>query len=332
MGSRAVVLTRKAGVSPNARERLGEDSVLLVETPGHTPVLVRAVGELLAVRRGEVVVDATVGLGGHARLFAEALGPDGTLIGLDMDPANLELARRTLADVQPHVELIHANFAELPEALASVGVNSVDVLLADLGVSSTQLDEAQRGFSFQREGPLDMRMDPRGTVKAADLVNRLSEKELGDLLYYNAQEFAGRKIARRICEVRREGRITTTTRLAEVVAGAVGVDPNSRKSKIHPATRTFLALRMAVNEETANLQALLEAAPSLMKPDGRVGVISFHSVEDKAVKTDFRRRKNEEIYRIATKKPVVADEDERRTNPRSRSAKLRVAVRLVSEK
>ena len=303
---------------------------MIVEPPGHTPVLVRAVVELLAVRRGEVVVDATVGLGGHARLFAEALGPDGTLIGLDMDPANLDLARRTLADAQPHVELIHANFSELPAALASVGVDSVDVLLADLGVSSTQLDEARRGFSFQREGPLDMRMDPRLTVKAADLVNRLSEKELGDLLYYNAQEFAGRKIARRICEVRREGRITTTTRLAEVVAGAVGVDPNSRKSKIHPATRTFLALRMAVNEETSNLGALLEAAPSLMKPDGRVGVIAFHSVEDKAVKTDFRRRKTDGIYRIATKRPIVADGDERRANPRSRSAKLRVAVRLPS--
>lgn len=301
---------------------------MIVEPLGHTPVLLRMVGELLAVRRGEVVVDATVGLGGHAKLFAEALGPDGTLIGLDMDPANLDLARRTLADMQPRVELRHANFAELPAALASVGVDSVDVLFADLGVSSTQLDEAQRGFSFQREGPLDMRMDPRRTVKAADLVNRLSEKELGDLLYYNAQEFAGRRIARRICEVRREGRITTTTRLAEVVAGAVGVDPNSRKSKIHPATRTFLALRMAVNEETSNLEALLEAAPSMMKPDGRIGVIAFHSVEDKAVKTDFRRRKNEGIYRIVTKKPVVADEDERRENPRSRSAKLRVAVRF----
>ena len=303
---------------------------MIVEPTGHTPVLVRAVGELLAVRTGEIVVDATVGLGGHARLFAEALGREGTLIGLDMDPANLELARRALAGVPPRVEFIHANFAELPKALASVGVGAVDVLFADLGVSSTQLDEARRGFSFQREGPLDMRMDPRRTVKAADLVNRLSEKELGDLLYYNAQEFAGRRIARRICEVRREGRITTTTRLAEVVAGAVGVDPNSRKSKIHPATRTFLALRMAVNEETANLRALLEAAPSLLKPDGRVGVISFHSVEDKAVKVDFRRRKNEEVYRIATKKPTVADEDERRANPRSRSAKFRVAVRLAS--
>jgi len=303
---------------------------LSVETPGHTPVLVRAVGELLAVRPGEMVVDATVGAGGHARLFAEALGPKGRLIGLDVDPANLEIARRTLADARCCVELVHANFAELPATLAGLGLDAVDVLFADLGVSSTQLDEAQRGFSFQREGPLDMRMDPRRTVKAADLVNRLSEKELGDLLYYNTQEFAGRKIARRICEVRREGRITTTTRLAEIVAAALGVDADSRKSKIHPATRTFLALRMAVNEEIPNLEALLEAAPTLMKPDGRVGVIAFHSVEDKAVKTDFRRRKTEGIYRIATKKPVVADEDERRTNPRSRSAKLRVAVRLPS--
>jgi len=304
---------------------------LNVEPPGHTPVLVRAVGELLAVRRGEVVVDATVGLGGHAKLFSEALGPEGTLIGLDLDPANLDLARRTLADVQPRVALIHANFAELPAALASVGVGSVDVLLADLGVSSTQLDEAGRGFSFQREGPLDMRMDPRRTVKAADLVNGLSERELGDLLYYNAQEFAGRKIARRICEVRREGRITTTTRLAEVVSAAVGVDPHSRKSRIHPATRTFLALRMAVNEEIPNLEALLEATPSVLKPRGRVGVIAFHSVEDKAVKTDFRRRKNEGTYQLVTKKPVVADEEERNANPRSRSAKLRVAVRLAMD-
>ncbi len=297
----------------------------------HIPVLPRAVGELLAVRPGDVVVDATVGVGGHARQLGEALGPDGILIGLDLDPANLELARRRLEGVQSRVELIHANFAELPAALSGLGIDSIEVLFADLGVSSTQLDEAERGFSFQREGPLDMRMDPRGTVKAADLVNRLSERELGDLLYHNAQEFAGRRIARRICEVRREGRITTTTRLAEIVAAAVGVDPDSRKSKIHPATRTFLALRMAVNQETANLEALLEAAPKALKPEGRFGVIAFHSVEDKAVKLDFRRRKNEGLYRIVTKKPVVADEEERRENPRSRSAKLRVAVRLPNQ-
>ena len=209
-----------------------------------------------------------------------------------------------------------------------MGVGGVDVLLADLGVSSTQLDDAARGFSFQRDGPLDMRMDPRLTVTAADLVNRLKERELGDLLYYNAQEMASRKIARRVCHVRREGRITTTGRLAEIVAAALRVDPASRKAKIHPATRTFLALRMAVNDESPRLLQLLAGAPDILNPEGRIGVIAFHSVEDKPVKTDFRQRKAEGIYRIVTKKPVVASPEERRSNPRSRSAKLRVAVRL----
>ncbi len=301
------------------------------EPVGHAPVLTRQVCELLDVQCGDTVLDATVGPGGHARLFAEALGPEGMLIGLDVDPVNLQLARQTLAGVACRVALLHANFAELGPALESIGVAQVDVLLADLGVSSTQLDDPSRGFSFQRDGPLDMRMDPRLTVTAAELVNRLKERELGDLLYHNAQEPASRRIARWICEVRREGRITTTGRLAKIVADAVGVDPRSRKSKIHPATRTFLALRIAVNDEIRSLEALLAAAPERLKPGGRIGVIAFHSVEDKPVKMDFRRRKKEDVYRIVTKKPVVADADERRSNPRSRSAKLRVAIRLPEE-
>lgn len=301
----------------------------MVDEPvGHTPVMPREVCELLDVREGDTVVDATVGLAGHAGLFAEKLGKEGTLIGLDVDPANLEIARRRLAGAACRVELLHANFGEIASALTSVGVGRVDVLLADLGVSSTQLDDAARGFSFQRDGPLDMRMDPRLTVTATDLVNRLKERELGDLLYYNAQEMASRKIARRLCHVRREGRITTTGRLAEIVAAALRVDPSSRKAKIHPATRTFLALRMAVNDESPRLLQLLAVAPDILNPEGRIGVIAFHSVEDKPVKTDFRQRKAEGIYRIVTKKPVVASPQERRSNPRSRSAKLRVAVRL----
>ncbi len=298
------------------------------EPVGHTPVLTRAVCELLDVRQGETVVDATVGLGGHARLFTEALGREGTLIGLDVDPANLTDARGKLSDAGCRVRLLHANFGELHAALDSVGVEQVDVLFADLGVSSTQLDAASRGFSFQRDGPLDMRMDPRLDVTAADLVNRVKERELGDLLYFNAQEFAGRRIARRICEARRHKRITTTGQLARVVAGALRVDADSRRAKIHPATRTFLALRIAVNDEITHLKAFLEAAPAHLRPGGRIGVIAFHSVEDKPVKTDFRRRKNDEVYRIVTKKPVTADAEERRENPRSRSAKLRVAIRL----
>jgi 16S rRNA (cytosine1402-N4)-methyltransferase len=303
------------------------------ETFGHIPVLPREVCELLALREGETVVDATIGLGGHARLLAERLGPTGTLIGLDVDPANLETARQALADRKSacRMELVHANFAELPDVLVSLGLTQVDAILADLGISSRQLEEPARGFSFQREGPLDMRLDARLTVTATDLVNRMREQELGDLLYFNAQETAGRRIARRICEARKNSRITTTTRLAEIVASAVGVDPESRKSKIHPATRTFLALRMAVNEEIANLEALLEAAPRLLSPGGRFGVIAFHSVEDKPVKLDFRKRKSEGIYQILTKKPVVASDDERRSNPRSRSAKLRAVMRASGE-
>ena len=302
--------------------------VVASESSGHTPVLTKAVRELIPLSEGEVVLDATVGLGGHARLFAESLGASGLLVGLDVDPANLARARQALDNVPCRVELIHANFTEARMALTSVGVSKVDVMFADLGVSSTQLDDGERGFSFQRDGPLDMRMDPRLTKTAADIVNRLKDRPLGDLLYYNAQETASRRIAKMICDVRREKRITTTGELAAIVARAVGVDPASHKAKIHPATRTFQALRIAVNAEIESLAALLETAPDLLNPGGRIGIIAFHSLEDKPVKLDFRRRKGEGIYRVVTKKPVIADAEERRDNPRARSAKLRVAVRL----
>ena len=303
--------------------------MLEVESSGHTPVLPRQVCDLLGVRCGDVVVDATVGLAGHAALLAQQLGPEGVLVGLDVDPANLAIAKETLAACEARVELVHANFAELPDALAGLNLPRVDVLLADLGVSSTQLDDGARGFSFQHDGPLDMRMDPRLKVTASDLVNGLKENDLSDVLYRNAQEFASRRIAKRICNVRRDGRITTTARLVRIICDALHIaDPNSRRSRIHPATRTFLGLRMAVNEEIANLAALLKQAPSLLAPGGRIGIIAFHSVEDRAVKIDFRERKKEEIYQLTNKRPIVAEADERAANPRSRSAKLRVAVRL----
>lgn len=298
------------------------------ESAGHTPVLPGPVQELLGPAPGETVADVTVGLGGHALMLAEKLGPTGMLVGLDVDPGNLEIAEEALAGCDCKVRLVRSNFTALPKVLQSLDIVGVDVLLADLGVSSTQLDVAERGFSFQRDGPLDMRMDPELKVTATDLVNSLKDRELADILYYNAQETASRRIAKRICEHRREHRITTTTQLAQIVAGAVRVDPTSRKSRIHPATRTFQALRIAVNHEIDNLQTLLDLAPGILKPGGRFGVIAFHSIEDKPVKLDFRKRKTERVYRIVTKKPLIADEDERRTNPRSRSAKLRVAVRL----
>lgn len=301
---------------------------MLEKNEGHIPVLEREVCELLDVQPGDFVVDATVGLAGHARVLAECAGEEGLLIGLDADPANLQLAKAALEDSPGRVKLFHANFCDLPEVLHELKIDRVDVILADLGVSSTQLDQADRGFSFRMDGPLDMRMNPELEITATELVNSLDERELADLIYYNAQEMASRRIAKRICQYRREGRITTTLQLANLVALALGVNPNSRKQKIHPATRTFLALRIAVNREIKSLETLLHDAPDLLKPGGRFGVISFHSVEDKPVKLDFRQRKNERIYHILTKKPVVADDAERRRNPRSRSAKLRVATRL----
>lgn len=300
-----------------------------VETPvGHTPVLVEEVLEYLAIRPEETVVDATVGLAGHARLFADQLGPQGTLICLDVDPANLETAKARLADAPCRVHLFHANFSEMPEVLGSLNLTHVDVVFADLGISSTQLDDPNRGLSFQSDGPLDMRLDPRLTLAASDIVNRLSERELGDILFFNAQETGGRKIARALCEARREKRISTTRQLSNIVTRTLGVtDEFSRRSKIHPATRTFQALRMAVNHEMENLESLLKIVPSVLRSGGRCGIIAFHSVEDKVVKLDFRGRKTEKVYNIATPKPIVANADERERNPRSRSAKLRVAVR-----
>lgn len=297
-------------------------------SPAHVPVLLREVSELLDPRVGDVVVDATVGMGGHARVFAEMIGASGRLIGLDVDPENLAAAREHLSDCPCSLELCQANFTELRDVLASLGVSRVAVLLADLGVSSAQLDDAARGFSFQQDGPLDMRLDRRLTVTAADLVNRLKEKELGDLLYFNAQERASRKIAKRICAIRREGRITTTAALARIVGSVLRTGSRGGPPKLHPATRTFLALRMAVNDEIPSLEHLLTTAPDVLQPGGRFGVIAFHSVEDKPVKVDFRRRKAEGVYELVTKKPIIPTEQERRSNRRSRSAKLRVAVRL----
>ena len=294
---------------------------------GHIPVLAREVLEVLQVQPGNTVVDLTVGLAGHSRLLAEQLGPTGILVGLDVDPKNLAVAREQLKGVACNVHLLHANFAELDDVLRGLGIAKADAMLADLGVASTHLDEVERGFSFQQDGPLDMRMDPRLTMTAADIVNRMKDRELGDLIYFNSQESAARRIAQRICEARRDARITTTGRLADIIASAVGVNPESRKSKIHPATLTFQALRMAVNEEIAKLTELLRIAPAHLQSGGRFAIIAFHSTEDKVIKLDFRARKTEGVYQILTKKPLIADEEERRNNPRSRSAKLRAVVR-----
>jgi 16S rRNA (cytosine1402-N4)-methyltransferase len=271
-----------------------------------------------------VFVDCTVGLGGHAGLLLEH-NPELRLIGLDVDEANVALAGKALAAYGDRVRLVRADFADLAETLSEMGESSVAGVLADLGVSSNQLADAARGLSFEVDGPLDMRLDRRQRTTAADLLNSLPEGELADLLYFQSQERHSRRIARRICQARRQGRLNSTVMLARLVASVLGQGPGPRRNRIHPATRTFMALRMSVNDEVAALRRLLAQVPRCLGVGGRVAVISFHSVEDRIVKEDFRTRSRTGVYRLLTKKPIVAGEKERNENPRSRSAKLRVA-------
>lgn len=296
--------------------------------PPHVPVLISEVREFLGGCTG-TVVDCTLGLGGHARMLLDA-NPEIIIIGLDADGGNLALAREHLAAHGDRVRYEHANFAEVETVLARLEIEKVGGILADLGVSSNQIADPAKGLSFESDGPLDMRLDQRLQVTAADLVNSLSEGELSDLLYFQSQERHSRKIAKRICQVRRQGRINSTVVLARLVAFALGEHPDSHPGRIHPATRTFMALRMSVNRETESLRQLLASAPRVLRPGGRIAVISFHSGEDRIVKEDFKARSAAGEYRVLTKKPLTAEQAERMRNPRSRSAKLRVAERLSS--
>jgi 16S rRNA (cytosine1402-N4)-methyltransferase len=294
---------------------------------GHDPVLLDEVLETLAVRPGAAVVDCTLGRAGHARAITGRLGPDGLLVGLDADPRNLEFAQRRLADAPCRVRLFHANFAELPDVLAEVGRATVDGMLADLGISTNQLFDERYGLSFAADMPLDMRIDPRTPRSAADLVNSLREEDLANVLYELAQERYSRRIARKIADARRVAPINTTERLADLVRAAIprgGGAPD----KIDPATRTFMALRMAVNDELGNLRALLGEAPKRLSVGGRVGVISFHSTEDRMVKQAFRSAEQTGQLRLITRKPLTPADPELARNPRSRSAKLRVAEKV----
>ena len=288
---------------------------------GHVPVLLEEAIDFLAVKPGGLYVDATVGLGGHSYEVARRLGRLGRLIGLDKDPAALERAQAKLAqlgDEAPAIRLAHDSFSALAE---HAGENSADGVLADLGVSSLQFDDAARGFSFRADAPLDMRMNPHSGLTAEQVVNQLSERELADLIYEFGEERRSRRIARAICRARP---IRSTQHLAEVVSAAA----RPMKPGIHPATQTFQALRIYVNQELDDLRKLLEAAPRVLKPGGRLVVISFHSLEDRMVKDALRNGAREGKYEVLTRKPVVAGEEEVRGNPRSRSAKLRAAERL----
>ncbi len=306
-----------------ARQDNEMDELLPAE---HVSVLTELLLELIQLPTDGVMVDATVGHGGHSRQFGQKMGPEGVLIGLDVDPNCIQRARLTLSDLACRVVLLRENFAQMREVLRQQGIDKVDFLLADLGFCSAQIDDADRGLSFQKPMPLDMRLDDRLTTTAAELVNQLSQTDLADLIYAYGQDRASRRIARFIVQQRSGRKLTTTTELAALICRAVRQP--ARPGRIHPATRTFQALRIAVNRELECLERLLEQAPDMLKPGGWIAIISFHSLEDGRVKNNFRQLKADGQYEIITKKPITAGPEEIARNPRARSAKLRIARRL----
>ena len=295
----------------------------------HRPVLVTEVLELLAPAGRAVLVDCTVGLGGHAEPLLEAAGPNALLIGLDLDEENLRRCKDRLARFGGRVRLFSANFTRLADVLRECGVSGADALLADLGIASSQLDDPMRGLSFMAEGPLDMRLNREGRTTAADLVNRLEEKALADLIYGFGEERYSRRIARAVVAARKEKPILRTVELAKIVASAYPPATRRTRRGVHPATRTFLALRAAVNEEPANLDALLRLLPTAMNVGGRAAVISFQSLEDRRVKHAFADWAATGTARLLSRRVIEPGEAEQRDNPRSRSAKLRVVERVA---
>ncbi len=294
-----------------------------MKSPRHVPVLLEEVLEYLNVRPGGVICDATLGLAGHSSEIVKRLGGRGRLIGFDRDPEAMEAAKVRLEEVRAELgeEMPEVVFEPraFSEASSLIEPGSLDGLFADFGVSSLQLDEAHRGFSFRTDGPLDMRMDTRTGETAEQVVNQEDENELADLIYEFGEERRSRRIARAIVRARP---IRSTAELARIVSAAA---PSMKGDKIHPATRTFQALRIRVNNELGEIQSLLKSAGSLLKPGGRLVLISFHSLEDRLVKDAFREAGRAKVFEVLTKKPVVADEQEQMRNPRSRSAKLRAA-------
>ncbi len=303
-------------------------------TTGHIPVLFQETLELLAPAPGEVFLDGTTGAGGHAAEIARRVGPAGLLICADEDPSMLAAASENLAPFS-WVRAVRTDFSDFASLREAAGGRSFDGMLLDLGISSLQLDDPARGFSFREEGPLDMRRDPGGDrPTAAEILRDGSEKELADLFYLFGEERFSRRIARAVAERRRREPIRTTKELAELVSAAIPRKAWPRG--IHPATRVFQALRIAVNRELDSLGAFLDGFPEHLSPGGRVAVISFHSLEDRLVKTAFRRlgraeKGGDAEFRVLTKKPVVPSEREALENPRARSAKLRALRKGLPE-
>ncbi len=291
----------------------------------HIPVLAEMLAEQINLLPDAVMVDATIGQGGHSLLFGKTLGPEGMILGFDVDKKSIRRAQSRLKGLACKVILIHSNFSQISEQVHKQGIERVDFILVDLGVCSAQLADAEMGLSFLADMPLDMRFDKRLKTTAADIVNKTDEKSLADLIYKFGQDRASRRIARFIVEYRQRRTVTTTGQLAMIVCKALGQPGRKRKMRIHPATRTFQALRIAVNNELENLEKLLASAPKLLDKNGHIAVISFHSLEDRLVKGNFKQNEKEDVYRIITKKPIVPSRAEIARNRRARSAKLRTA-------
>lgn len=297
----------------------------------HVPVMPEEIIFWLRPKAGDTFVDCTVGFCGHASRILEACAPDGIVVGIDRDPAAIEAGKTLLKRFGGRAILIKGNFVELKRHLSDRGIGRVSGVLFDLGVSSLQIDEAVRGFSFQVDGPLDMRMDQTTGMTAADIVNATAETDLADMIYRFGEERYSRRIARAIVRARASRPLETTAELASVIKSAVPAQ--YRYGRIHCATRTFLALRIVVNQEMQHLEPALRDAAEMLEPGGRICVISFHSLEDRIVKHTFRSlaAKSDGELQILTKRPQLPTDEEVKRNPRSRSAKLRVIQRIEKE-
>lgn len=293
----------------------------------HVPVMLNEVMELLDPRPGDVVADCTVGYGGHAMEFLRRIGPEGLLAGCDVDAAQLDRTRKRLESAGMKFRLYRSNFAGIAKPLAELGIEGYNVILADLGVSSMQIDDPARGFSYKHDGPLDMRMDDRIRQTAADLLRTLSEEELAAAFHELGDEPDAEAIAQEIVRERDSRTILRTHDMVSVICRAKGIDPRDLRGQAsHPAAPVFQALRMLVNDELGALKQLLRMAPHCLRPGGRIGIISFHSGEDRLVKHSFRDGVRAGIYAQASEEPMRPSAAEVHSNPRSRSAKLRVAT------
>jgi len=294
----------------------------------HVPVMLQEVLDYLKLSPGQTIVDATLGTGGHSLEILKRITPHGRLVGIDRDENSLAICRERLKEFKENIDLIHANFADLDQVLANLEIEKIDGIVFDLGISSYQLQDPQRGFSFQEEGPLDMRLDKTSYISAYDLVNNLNENEISQMLWNFGQERWHNRIAHLLVQERRNEPISTTKQLADLVMRAIPHRYRRSYYRIHPATRTFQAVRIAVNRELEILESAVKKAVDILRKQARICVISFHSLEDRVIKHTFRAQKADGLIDIVTPKPLTPSPSEIEANPSSRSSKFRVAERI----